>query len=59
MEQSDTEAARWYLKAANQGNDMAQYSLGDMFEEGRAVTQSDTEAARWHRKAADQENKSV
>ena len=35
---------------------MAQYSLGDMFEEGRAVTQSDTEAARWHRKAADQGN---
>ena len=52
--QSDVEAARWFRKAADQGDAGAQYYLGIMFEQGRGVALSDVEAARWYRKAADQ-----
>ena len=52
--QSDVVAARWFRKAADQGDAGAQYYLGNMFEQGRGVALSDVEAARWYRKAADQ-----
>ena len=52
--QSNVEAARWFRKAADQGDAGAQYYLGNMFEQGRGVALSDVEAARWYRKAADQ-----
>jgi hypothetical protein len=52
--QSEVEAARWYRKAADQGNSDSQCSLGIMIAQGRDVAQSDVEAARWFRKAADQ-----
>jgi hypothetical protein len=39
--QSDVEAARWYRKAADQGDAGAQYNLGLMFDQGRGVAQSD------------------
>ena len=52
--QSDVEAARWFRKAADQGDAEAQCHLGDMFAEGRGEAQNDEEAARWYRKAADQ-----
>ena len=50
----DVEAARWFRKAADQGDAEAQCHLGDMFAEGRGEAQNDEEAARWYRKAADQ-----
>ena len=52
--QSDVEAARWFRKAADQGDAGAQYNLGIMFKQGSGVAQSDVQAARWYRKAADQ-----
>ena len=52
--QSDVEAARWFRKAADQGNAGAQYNLGIMFAQGHGVAQSDVQAVWWYRKAADQ-----
>jgi hypothetical protein len=52
--QSDTEAVERYRKAAEQGNAIAQFNLGVMYEQGRGVGQSDTKAVAWFRKAAEQ-----
>ena len=51
---NQTEAAKWYLKAAEQGNAEAQNSLGSMFQYGEGLTQDNAEALRWYQKAADQ-----
>ena len=48
------EAVFWWKKAADQGNDQAQFSLGRAYTEGEGVPQDHVEAARWYRKAADQ-----
>ena len=48
------EAARWYRLAAEQGDAMAQYNLGTMYDNGRGLPQNYAEAARWYRLAADQ-----
>jgi TPR repeat protein/sugar phosphate isomerase/epimerase len=51
----DTQAVRWYRKAAEQGDAAAQNGLGFMYENGRGgLTKSDVEAVRWYRKAAEQ-----
>nr|WP_289712487.1 SEL1-like repeat protein [uncultured Muribaculum sp.] len=52
--QSDTDAAYWYRKAAEQGYASAQYNLGIMYKNGQGVTQSYTDAVYWYRKAAEQ-----
>ena len=39
---------------AEQGNAIAQYSLGVFYDTGRGVQQDYAEAAKWYRKAADQ-----
>jgi len=52
----DAEAARWYRKAADQGNADAQTNLGIMYRDGRGVPQDQNEAALWFRKAAAQGN---
>jgi len=38
LEQSNTEAFYWYLRAANQGLDASQYNLGRMYEYGIGST---------------------
>jgi TPR repeat protein len=43
--QDFAEAARWYRKAADQGNAPGQASLGDMYAHGQGVTQDYAEAA--------------
>jgi len=48
-----SEAARWYTKAADQGHAYAQCSLGGLFLEGRGVAKSDVKAALWYRKESD------
>lgn len=48
----DQEAARWYLKAAQQGHALACYSLGRMIEEGRAYRQDDQMAQQYYAQAA-------
>ena len=52
--QDDTEAAKWYRKAAEQGIAEVQYSLGQMYRRGQGVPQDNAEAVKWYRKAAEQ-----
>jgi hypothetical protein len=46
----------WYSKAAEQGNALAQISLGAMYENGQGVAQDYQAAVAWYRKAAEQGN---
>jgi TPR repeat protein len=48
------EAAKWYRKAAEQGEADAQFALGRCYEEGKGVLADYEEAMKWYRKAADQ-----
>jgi uncharacterized protein len=50
--QDYVEAAKWYLKAAEQGHDEAQFNIGALYTHGQGVEQDHIEAARWYRKAA-------
>ena len=52
--ENDAEAATWYRKAAEQGNDSAQWRLGAMYNYGWGVPEDDAEAVRWYRLAAEQ-----
>ena len=47
MLQDYAEAARWYRKAAEQGNAIAQTNLGTMYFQGQGVPQDYAEAVRW------------
>ena len=49
-------AISWYTKAADQGNDDAQYNLGLMYYDGKGVTQGHEQAAYWFGNAAVQGN---
>ena len=50
---NDAEAIKWYRKAAEQGDAVAQFNLGTMYAKGEGVSQNDAEAAQWYRLAAD------
>ncbi|MGA8697070.1 MAG: tetratricopeptide repeat protein, partial [Xanthobacteraceae bacterium] len=52
MSQDDTEAARLYRKAAEQGDAVAQQGLGYMYATGRGVPLDRCEAIVWYIKAA-------
>ncbi|OLF60176.1 hypothetical protein BTN33_01105 [Aeromonas veronii] len=54
IEQSDSQAVKWYRKAALQGHSGAQCFLGVMYDTGRGVEQSDSKAVEWYHKAAEQ-----
>ena len=41
-------------QAAEQGDDVGQFSLGFMYHEGKGVPKDDVEAVRWFRLAAKQ-----
>jgi acyl carrier protein len=49
-----TEAAKWYRKAAEQGDATAQCQLGSLYQEGMGVSKDYNEALKWYRKAAAQ-----
>ena len=53
---NDGEAVKWYRKAAQQGDVLAQINLGWMYQNGKGVLQDDAEAVRWYQKAAQQGN---
>jgi TPR repeat protein len=42
-----TEAAMWYRRAAEQGDSLAQYSLGLLYDRGFGVPRNVVEAAKW------------
>src|SRR6202040_3896572 len=46
------QAARWYRKAADQGDPDAQNNLGTFYLLGHGVARSDAEAVRWFQRAA-------
>ncbi len=48
------ESAKWYRKAADQGNSNGQNNLGYLYNNGLGVQKDYVEAAKWYRKAADQ-----
>ena len=48
------EAVAWYRRGAEQGDARAQYNLGGMYREGRAVPQDAAGAVAWYRRAAEQ-----
>ena len=54
MPEDDAEAVRWYRLAAEQGHAAAQFTLGNMYDEGEGVPEDDAEAVRWYRLAAEQ-----
>ena len=56
MEQDDAEVAKWFRKAAEQGDSGVQYSLGLCYDEGQGVGQDEVEAGKWCQKAAEQRN---
>jgi TPR repeat protein len=53
--QDYAEAAKWYRKAADQGDALAQSNLGTMLHNGQSMPQDYGEAVKWFREAADQE----
>jgi TPR repeat protein/uncharacterized caspase-like protein len=55
FQQNETEAVRWYTRAAQQRGARAAANLGYMYEHGRGgLRQSDAEAVRWYTQAAQQ-----
>ena len=50
---------KWYTKAAEQGNAVAQNNLGFMYDNGKGVAQDYKEAVKWYTKAAEQGNASA
>ena len=47
------QAARWYLKAAEQDHVLAQFNLALMYAGGQGVSRNDSEAEIWFGKAAE------
>ena len=47
-------ALKWYLKAAEQGDAVAQNHVGNMYATGQGVTRDYAEAMSWYTKAAEQ-----
>ncbi len=47
MEQSDTEAEKWFTLAAEQGDESAIFNIGEMIAEGRDVTIPEDTVAQW------------
>ena len=56
VEKSYQEAVKWYRKAAEQGNAMAQAGLAACYYDGIGVEKNGQEAVKWYRKAAEQGN---
>jgi hypothetical protein len=52
--QDFAEAARWYEKAADQNDPLAQGALGELYANGQGTPRDPVRAAGWYRKAAGQ-----
>jgi hypothetical protein len=48
------QAARWYLKAANQSHPLAQFNLGVMYARGQGMPRDDARSMMWIQAAAQQ-----
>jgi TPR repeat protein len=47
VEKSNTDAAKWFRRAADQGNADGQYAIGEMYMRGLGVERNMAEAIRW------------
>jgi len=56
VEADPVEAAKWYEKAAQHGDQQAAINLGILYAQGKGVKQDTTQAAHWFRLAADAGN---
>jgi TPR repeat protein len=56
LPQDSAEAVRWYLLAADKGNEEALCFIGKMYETGDGVDQDFSEAMRWYQLAAERGN---
>ena len=54
VEKNQSEAVKWYLKAAEQGLAEAQSLLGSCYELGEGIEKNQVEAVKWYQKAAEQ-----
>ncbi len=52
--QDNAEAVKWYRRAAEQNDAMAQHNLGHAYRTGKGVPQDTAEAVKWLRTAAEQ-----
>ena len=48
---NETEAVKWFQRAAEQGYAQAQYNLGFCYEYGTGVVKNLPEAGKWYQKA--------
>ena len=53
-QRDNTEAFRWFYKAAAQGHAPAQYAVGSMYSSGKGTTKDNISAYKWLKLAADQ-----
>ena len=54
--EDDAQAAKWFQKAAIQGQELAQYALAGLYDSGQGVPKDDAQAVKWYEKAAAQGN---
>jgi TPR repeat protein len=52
--QNQLEAAKWYRRAAEQGDEGAQFAIASAYLAGNGVSRDYAEAAKWFRRASDQ-----
>lgn len=55
--QNYAEAAKWFRRAAEQGDVGAQYDLGDAYYQGKGVAQDYGDAVKWYRRAAERRHR--
>jgi TPR repeat protein len=53
IQADETEAVKWFRRAAEKNDAAGQYLLGEMYLTGRGVSPDLTEAAKWMRRAAE------
>ena len=54
VRQDFAQALIWFRKAADQGDELAQFFLGVMYRDGNGVPQDKAQALVWYHKSADQ-----
>jgi TPR repeat protein len=55
LEESVGEAVKWFLESAAQGNGVAQYNLGVLYERGHGVKRDYRQAVEWFLRSAERE----
>jgi TPR repeat protein len=52
VEQSYSNAMKWYLMAAKQGRPEAEFKVGHLYEKGLGTAKSKSEAIAWYQKSS-------